>query len=67
MTNLESVFIGARSFQNLKTFSLSHNPKLKTFTTGDCDFEDDIFNYLTFCKVNEFELIGILLVFEINI
>ena len=40
MTNLESVFIGARSFQNLESFSLSHNPKLKTFTTGDCDFDD---------------------------
>ena len=58
MTNLESVFIGARSFQNLKTFSLSHNPKLKTFTTGDCDFDDTASEY-TFCKVNEFELIGI--------
>lgn len=58
MTNLESVFIGARSFQNLKTFSLSHNPKLKSFSIEHCDFNDTASEY-TFCKVNEFELIGI--------
>ena len=41
LINLESVYIGAGSFCDLKSFTLSHNPKLKIFETGDGYEEDD--------------------------
>ena len=59
MTNLESVFIGARSFQNLESFSLSHNPKLSVFEIEDGYMKDDgRVCDCAFLKVYELKLIG---------
>ena len=58
LINLESVYIGAGSFYDLKSFSLSHNPKLKIFETGDGYEEDDKVKECTFSNVNQFELSG---------
>ena len=58
LTNLESVYIGAGSFCDLKSFTLSHNPKLKIFETGDGYEEDDKVKECTFSNVNQFDLSG---------
>ena len=58
LPNLESVYIGAGSFCDLKSFTLSHNPKLKIFETGDGYEEDDKVKECTFSNVNQFELSG---------
>ena len=58
LINLESVYIGAGSFCDLKSFTLSHNPKLKIFETGDGYEEDDKVKECTFSNVNQFELSG---------
>ena len=41
LPNLESVYIGAGSFLNLKSFTLSHNPKLSVFEIEDGYMKDD--------------------------
>ena len=59
LTNLESVYIGAGSFKNLKSFTLSHNPKLKIFETED-GFEE-VDKNISDCaldNVKQFELSG---------
>ena len=58
LINLESVYIGAGSFCDLKSFTLSHNPKLKIFETGDGYEEDDKVKECTFNNVNQFDLSG---------
>ena len=58
LPNLESVYIGAGSFCDLKSFTLSHNPKLKIFETGDGYEEDDKVKECTFSNVNQFDLSG---------
>ena len=62
LPNLESVYIGAGSFCDLKSFTLSHNPKLKIFETEDGyeedDEEDDEVKECTFRDVNQFVLSG---------
>ena len=58
LINLESVYIGAGSFCDLKSFTLSHNPKLKIFETGDGYEEDDKVKECTFSNVNQFVLSG---------
>ena len=58
LTNLESVYIGAGSFMSLKSFTLSHNPKLKIFETGDGYVEDNKVKECAFVNVKHFELSG---------
>ena len=59
LPNLESVYIGAGSFCDLKSFTLSHNPKLKIFETEDGYMDEyDIVKECTFSNVNQFELSG---------
>ena len=58
LINLESVYIGAGSFCDLKSFTLSHNPKLKIFETEDGYEEDDEVVQCTFRNVNQFVLSG---------
>ena len=57
LTNLESVYIGAGSFKNLKSFTLSHNPKLKIFETED-GYEDYSICDCALNNVKQFELSG---------
>ena len=58
LSNLESIYIGAGSFKNLKSFTLSHNPKLKIFETEDGYVKDDKVEECTFGNVKHFELSG---------
>ena len=59
LINLESVYIGAGSFCDLKSFTLSHNPKLKIFETEDGYMDEyDIVKECTFSNVNQFDLSG---------
>ena len=58
LPNLESVYIGAGSFYYLKSFTLSHNPKLKIFETEDGYEEGDKVKECTFSNVNQFVLSG---------
>ena len=57
-SNLESLYIGKGSLCNLKSFTLSHNPKLKIFETGDSYSTDYCVYDCSFCNVNQFELSG---------
>lgn len=59
LPNLESVYIGAGSFLNLKSFTLSHNPKLSVFEIEDGYMKDDgRVCDCAFLKVYELKLIG---------
>ena len=58
LTNLESVYIGAGSFCDLKSFTLSHNPKLKIFETGDGYEEGNNVCDCAFSHVNKLKLSG---------
>ena len=58
LPNLESVYIGAGSFYDLKSFTLSHNPKLMIFETEDGYEEGDRVKECTFSYVNQFVLSG---------
>ena len=58
LSNLESIYIGAGSLQNLKSFTLSHNPKLKIFETEDGYVKNDNVYDCTFGNVKHFELSG---------
>ena len=58
LTNLESVYIGAGSFCDLKSFILSHNPKLKIFETEDGYVIDNSICDCALNNVKQFELSG---------
>ena len=59
LPNLESIYIGAGSFLNLKSFTLSHNPKLSVFEIEDGYMKDDgSVCHRASLKVHEMKLMG---------
>ena len=55
---LEELVIGKNCMKNLKSIKIMHNPKLKSFETGDGYIKDNTLYEGTFQKVKEFELKG---------
>lgn len=58
LPNLESLSIGSGSFRNIKSFTLSHNPKLKTIEIEPGYKEDWEYMDCVFYYTNELMLIG---------
>ena len=58
---MESIYFGAASFYYINSFTLSHNPKLKIFETGD-GYKNGTTNYeCAFGRAEALTLIGSIL------
>ena len=58
---MESIYFGAASFYYINSFTLSHNPKLKIFETGDGYKKDTYIKECAFGEIQALTLIGSIL------
>ena len=64
--SLEALYIGPDSFKNLNSFTISHNPKLKIFETGNGLREKKTCKNCAFQFVRNVELFGMICFFFSN-